>query len=218
MTETNQKQTNIEAQLQKQFNNMIQQAMQEGDLELTAMKGFGKTRMLFSIADHIRNLQNSRVIAFDGSLAWLYNFSKIAVFNINEEDITSRQIKSIEEIEAYSFNNFEMVKLALQSNKDLLFRLKSRRPSKRGFAVRSIILHLDALQRKEIEESANHQPKQSIAYFIEEFQDCFNSRSTARTDSEEFLCCFNEARNQKESFFTAPQRETIAVKPLELNN
>lgn len=43
---------------------------------------------------------------------------------------------------------------------------------------------------------------------IEEAQDCFNSRSTTRLEAEEFLSVFNEARNQREAFFTASQRLT----------
>ena len=39
-------------------------------------------------------------------------------------------------------------------------------------------------------------------------QDAFNSRSTTRLEAEEFLTVFNEARNQKEAFFTASQRLT----------
>ena len=66
--------------------------------------------------------------------------------------------------------------------------------------------YLDQLQRTEKAKSPEHINKKAIAYFIEEAQDCFNSRSTASTESEEFLTVFNEARNQKEAFFTASQR------------
>lgn len=210
----NQNQVNIEAQQQKQFEAMINQAMHEGGIQLTAMKGYGKTRMLFSIAQTIRNLENSRVIIFDGSLAWLYNFSRIPAFNINEEDIQATKQKTALDIEDYSFTNWQIVKLALETHKDLLFRLKTRKPSKRGFAIRTIINYLDTLQRNEIEQSATHQPQKSIAYFIEEFQDAFNNRSTLRNDCEEFLSVFNESRNQKESFFTCSQRETDCSKTL----
>ena len=211
---TNQNESNIDNHSKRQFEIMIQQAMKEGGLQLTAMKGFGKTRLLFSMAQSIRNFSNSKVYIFDGSLAWLYGFSKIPVFNINEEDITATQQKDVLEVEQYSFNNWQLVKMALESNKDLLFRLRTRKPSKRGFAVRTIVNYLDAQQRKEIEQTANHQPKNNLAFFIEEFQDCFNNRSTLRNDCEEFLTVFNEARNQKEAFFTASQRETDCSKTL----
>jgi len=147
-------------------------------------------------------------------MAWLYNFSRIPVFNVNIEDITAKEQKTIEDIEQYSLNNFQVVKMALESNKDLLFRLKSRKPSIRGFFIRQVILYLDSMHRAEIERNLTHEPKQSIAYFIEEFQDCFNNRSTARNDSEEFQAVFNESRNMKESFFTCSQRETDCSKTL----
>ncbi|MGA3059583.1 MAG: hypothetical protein ABSD92_04350 [Candidatus Bathyarchaeia archaeon] len=188
--------------------------MKNGGISLFAMKGWGKTRMLFSMAQELRNLADCRVLIFDPSMAWLYNFSKIPVFNVNIEDITAKEQKSIEDIEQYTLNNFQVVKMALESNKDLLFRLKSRKPSIRGFFIRQIILYLDSLQRAEIERNLTHEPKKSIAYFIEEFQDCFNNRSTARNDSEEFQAVFNECRNMKEAFFTCSQRETDCSKTL----
>lgn len=189
------------------FDSMIETAIRENGLHLTASKGFGKSRLLFSIAQAIRNLgENSRVFIFDGSEAWLYGFSKIAVFNVNEEDISINQVKTTEDIETYNLNNWELVKLALDTEKDLLFRLKTRKPSKRGFFIRTVVNFLDAQQRAERITTANHDPTKTISYFIEEAQDAFNSRSTARTNSEEFLTVFNEARNNKESFFTASQR------------
>lgn len=43
-------------------------------------------------------------------------------------------------------------------------------------------------------------------------QDAFNCRSTMRTDSETFfLTVFNEARNQKQAFFTASQILTAKI-------
>ena len=62
------------------------------------------------------------------------------------------------------------------------------------------------MQRAERATTPKHEAKNYFAYFIEEAQDCFNSRSTTRLEAEEFLTVFNEARNQKESFFTASQR------------
>ena len=65
---------------------------------------------------------------------------------------------------------------------------------------------MDSQQRTEKAHSPEHEIKKAIAYYIEEAQDCFNNRSTASTESEEFLTVFNEARNQKQAFFTASQR------------
>ena len=92
MTEKNQEQPNIETHEQTQFNDVIMQGMKEGGISLFAMKGYGKTRMLFSMAQTIRNFSNSRVLIFDPSMAWLYNFSRIPVFNVNIEDI-AEQVK-----------------------------------------------------------------------------------------------------------------------------
>jgi hypothetical protein len=80
-----------------------------------------------------------------------------------------------------------------------------------------VINHLDAIQREQRETLSDNQPKKQIAYFIKESQDAFNCRLTMRTDAEEFLTVLNEARNQKEAFFTASQRlndfsKTIRVK------
>src|SRR5208282_1724226 len=163
MTEQNKNQPNIEAQQQKQFSDMVKQGMKEGGIHLNASKGFGKTRLLFSMAQSIRNLENSRVFIFDGSLAWLYGFSKIPVLNINEEDITLSEVKTIEEIEQYSLNNWQFVKMALQTQRDLLFRLKTRKPSKRGFFIRTVINYLDAQQRAEIEKNLTHEAKNNLA-------------------------------------------------------
>jgi hypothetical protein len=98
------------------------------------------------------------------------------------------------------------VKLALSNHEDILFRLRKRKPSKRGFFIRTVINYLDAIQREQRETLSDNQPKKQLAYFIEESQDAFNCRSTMRTEAEEFLTVFNEARNNKESFFTASQR------------
>jgi hypothetical protein len=199
-------QPNIQQHGKSTFDSMIETALKENGLHCCASKGFGKTRLLFSIAQTIRQMPDTKVFIFDGSDAWLYNFSKIPVFNICETDISIKEQKTALDIEQYNFSNWQLVKLAINTNKDLLFRLKTRKPSKRGFAVRQIINYIDSTQRAEKEENPDHTPKNTIAYFIEEAQDSFNTRSTARIDSEEFLTVFNEARNQRESFFTASQR------------
>jgi hypothetical protein len=188
------------------FELMVNDSLRCGGLHLVASKGHGKTRFLFSIADYIRSLENSRIIAFDGSLAWLYNFSQIPVFNICEADITAKDTKHTLEYEHFNLNNWGLVETALNSHDDLLFRLKTKKPSKRGFFIRTVINYLDDIQRQQIEDSETHEPLKQIAYFIEESQDCFNCRSTMRNDSEVFLTTFNEARNNKEAFFTASQR------------
>ena len=58
------------------------------------------------------------------------------------------------------------------------------------------------------EITANNQPNQRIAYFIEEAQDAFNVRSTIKAEAEEFLTVFNEGRNNLEGFYTCCQSET----------
>ena len=199
-------QTNIGDHDKTTFESMVNESLKSGGLHLCAGKSHGKSRLLFSIADYVRNLDNSRVIAFDGSLAWLYNFSQIPVFNVNEYDISTTSQKHTLELEHYSLNNWQLVKTALDNHQDLLFRLKTKKPSKRGFFIRQVVNYLDDIQRTEIELSETHEPKNQLGFFIEESQDCFNCRSTMRTESEEFLTTFNEARNQKEAFFTASQR------------
>jgi hypothetical protein len=190
-------QLNIKQHDKTQFENMINEGLRCGGLHLVSDKGHGKTRLLFSIADYCRNLDNSRVLIFDGSDSWLYGFSQIPTFNINNEDITQRSNKYIIENKSYSLNNFEMVKLALSNHDDLLFRLKTRSPSRRGFFIRSVINYLDDIQRTQIELSPTNTPKKQIAYFIEEAQDAFNSRSTMRTESETFLTVFMKHATKK---------------------
>lgn len=204
-------QPNMKDHDKNEFQAIVNDALTNGGLHICASKGHGKTRLLFSIAKYLQSLPNCRVIAFDGSEAWLYNYSKIAVFTVNERDIqlvNEANISNIEEIEKYALTNWQFVKLALESNKDVLFRLKTRKPSKRGFFVRSVINYLDAIQRQQKQETANHEAKQKIAYMLEEAQDSFNVRSTMKADSEEFMTVFNEARNESEAFFTASQRLT----------
>jgi len=164
--------------------------------------------------------KKTRVLIFDGSEAWLYGFDKIPTFTIKERDITLLgDLKTTDEIERYQIKNWNLVKFALHKHKHLLFRLKTRKPSKRGFFVRTVVNYLDAIQRQSRETTIDHEAKGYIAYFIEEAQDCFNSRSTTRLEAEEFLTVFNEARNQKEAFYTASQRlndfsKTIRVKQI----
>lgn len=152
--------------------------------------------------------QKSRVIIFDGSETWLYAFDKIPTFTIKERDIVAKKVKRTDEIERYRIKNWNLVISALHSHKHILFRLKTRKPSKRGFFIRAVVNYLDAIQRHSRETTEDNEASQFVSYFIEEAQDCFNSRSTTRLEAEEFLTVFNEGRNQKEAFFTCSQRLT----------
>jgi hypothetical protein len=201
------KQSNINIHSEKQFQDIVQKGLVDGGIHVNASKGHGKTRLLFNMAQYLRSLSYCRVLIFDGSEAWLYGFSKIPVFTITERDITLAP-QTPEQTEPYVLQNWNLVKLALAKEKDLLFRLKSRKPSNRGFFIRTIINYLDSVQRDQRESTPNNQPKQKIAYFIEEAQDAFNMRSTMKTEAEEFLTVFNEGRNNNEAFYTCCQRET----------
>ncbi len=152
--------------------------------------------------------QNVRCIGFDGSETWIYSASKVETFSIGERDILAVDRSTTDEIERYTLRNWQLIKTALDTHKDILFRLKTRKPSKRGFFVRTIVNYLDALQRDEKTKNDNHENSKIIALFIEEAQDAFSSRSSGSKELEEFLTVFNEGRNQKLAFFTASQRLT----------
>lgn len=202
-TMTTQKESNIK---QHSVTEISMHGLKHGGVHTVSVKNHGKSRYLFSMARELR--ENSRVLIFDGSETWLYAFDGIPVFTVKERDITAQQIKTIEEIERYKIKNWEHVQLALKTYKHILFRLKTRKPSKRGFFVRTVVNYLDKIQRESRQHTEDNEANGYIAYFIEEAQDCFNSRSTTRLEAEEFLSVFNEARNQKEAFFTASQRLT----------
>ena len=191
----------------KNFENIVEKSLKSG-IHIVASKGHGKTRLMFSIARKLIQ-KNCRVLIFDGSESWLYGFDKIATFNITEKDIAlTNEPKTIEEIERYRLTNPQLIIYALSKYRNILFRLKTRKPSQRGFVIRQIINYLDEEQREQKATTENNEPKGYICYFIEEAQDVFNSRSTTRLEAEEFLTVFNEARNQKEIFVTASQRLT----------
>ena len=187
---------------------MIFQGLTRGGIQATASKGHGKSRLLFKIAEELMKNSEVRLIAFDGSLAWLYGFSQIPVFQIREHDILINERRSTEDLEKYSFENWHLVKLALEKHKDILFNMQTRKPSKRSFAIRTIINYLDSQQRTEKSKTAKHENTKAYCYILEEAQDAFNSRSTAKNECEEFLTVFNEARNNRESFFSCSQRLT----------
>lgn len=203
------KQSNMNSHSGSKFEAVVSHGLKHGGVHVVAGKGHGKSRFLFSVAKHLREKADCRVLIFDGSETWLYAYDRIPTFTITERDVVlAKELETTEQIERYELKNWNLVKLALASEKDLLFRIKSRKPSKRGFVVRCIINYLDALQREQRARTEDNEAKTCIAYFIEEAQDCFNSRSTTRLEAEEFLTVFNEARNQKEAFFTASQRLT----------
>ena len=199
----------IENHSENKFQKLVEHGLKHGGIHVVGSKNHGKSRLLFSMARQLRNLENCRVLIFDGSETWLYAFDKIPTFTVNESDIVLvNDVKTTEEIERYQLTNWHLIELALKTYKDLLFRLKTRKPSKRGFFVRTVVNYLDKLQREQRATTKDNEAKGYIAYFIEEAQDCFNSRSTTRLEAEEFLTVFNEARNQREAFFTASQRLT----------
>jgi hypothetical protein len=200
------KESTIKPHEEKEFNSFIAQSLKSGGSHIVANKSHGKTRLMFAIAERLQKDPNIRNIVFDGSETWIYSASKIPVLTIGDHMILRANRSTTEEIEKYQLQSENLVKLALKKNKDLLFRLKSRSPSKRGFLIRYVVNYLDALQREEKSRNSRHEIKQAIAFYIEEAQDAFNNRATASNEAEEFLCVFNEARNQHESFFTASQR------------
>lgn len=202
---TLEKQSNIDSH--GTFETFISEGLRIGS-HIVANKSHGKTRLMFSIASQLMPLPNVRVIAFDGSDTWLYSGPRMPVFNISEHDILATNRKRADTIEKYTLQNANLVLLALQTHKDILFRLKTRKPSKRGFFIRTVINYLDAQQRAEKSRDLNHENSMAIGYFIEEAQNAFSSRNSASAENETFLTVFNEGRNNREGFFTSSQRLT----------
>ena len=83
------------------------------------------------------------------------------------------------EIEHYSLNNWQLVKTALENHQDILFRLKSRKPSKRGFFIRTVINYLDEIQRQQREQNETHEPNKSISYFLDEAKTLYHTVNNA---------------------------------------
>ena len=190
-----------------EFQKMIEYTIKNGGVHFVGSKGHGKSRLMFSIARELAKL--GRLYIFDGSETWLYGFDGIPTFTVEDRKIMFLGLNtSTLDIERYSIRNWVMVERALAKYPVLLFRLKTRKPSKRGFFVRQVINYLDGQQRINRENTTDNEAATPISFLIEEAQDCFNSRSTSRLESEEFLTVFNEARNQREAFFTASQRLT----------
>jgi hypothetical protein len=202
----------MQSHSENKFSEVVEHGLKSG-IHIVASKNHGKSRLLFSMARALR--EKAKVYIFDGSEAWLYGFDKIPTFTINENEIAlTEDLKSVEDIERYKLTNWELIELALRTHKDILFRLKTRKPSKRGFFIRSVVNYLDMIQREQRETTQDNEANGYIAYFIEESQDAFNPRSTTRLEAEEFLTVFNEARNQKEAFYTASQRLTDFAKTI----
>ena len=189
------------------FNNFVSEGLRIG-CHAVASKSHGKTRLFFSACEQLQKLENVRVQVFDGSESWIYSASRIPVFNIGEHDILATNRRTVDTIEKYSLENWNLVKLALDNYKDILWRLKTRSPSKRGFFIRTIVNYLDLLQREEKANSPTHENSKAISFFIEEAQNAFSSRNSASSENETFLTVFNEARNNREGFFTSSQRLT----------
>ena len=198
------KQVNIEDH--SSFNAFVSEGLRIGS-HIVASKSHGKTRLMFSIAEQLMREPNVRNIIFDGSETWIYSFSRIPVFNISEKDILETARSKTDSIEKYSLQNSNLVKICLDTHKDVLFRLKSRKPSKNRFFIRTVINFLDSQQRAEKMTLATHENTKAIAYYIEEAQNAFSSRSTSSTETEEFLTVFNEGRNNREGFFTSSFRD-----------
>jgi hypothetical protein len=209
------KQPNNKSCCSNDFLQMVEHGLKTGGIHIVASKSHGKSRLLFSIARQLR--QKSRVIIFDGSETWIYGFDKISTFTIKERDIVAKRTETTDEIERYRIKNWNLIEFALQNYKHILFRLKTRKPSKRGFFIRQVVNYLDAIQRESRQSTKDNEARGYISYFIEEAQSSFTTVSTLKSEAEEFLTVFNEARNQREAFFTASQRlndfsKTIRVK------
>jgi hypothetical protein len=192
---------------QNDFQKLIEYGFKSGGAHVVGSKGHGKSRLMFSIARELRRF--SKLYIFDGSETWLYAYDRIPTFTVKEQDIRLLgRNNTVDEIENYMINNFEQVKKALNNYPALLFRLKTRKPSKRGFFIRQVVNYLDTRQREARQTTKDNEALNCVSYIIEEAQNAFNSRSTTRLEAEEFLSVFNEARNQREAFFTASQRLT----------
>lgn len=146
------------------FNNFVSKGLRIGS-HIVANKSHGKTRLMFSITESLMKQDNVRNIIFDGSETWLHSFSKIPVFTIGEHDILETSRGNIQQFEKYSLQNWHLVKLCLETHKDILFRLKTRKPSKRGFFIRSIVNHLDQLQRDEKAKNPEHEISKGYSLF-----------------------------------------------------
>ena len=118
-----------------EFQKMIEYSVKSGGVHVVASKGHGKSRLMFSMARELTKL--GRLYIFDGSETWLYGYDSIPVFTVKDEQIRLLGLNtSTMDVERYKILNWNMVQLALNRFPVLLFRLKTRKPSKRGFFVR----------------------------------------------------------------------------------
>lgn len=192
---------------ENRFSEILEHGLKSGGIHICASKSHGKSRLMFSMAKQLIARPSTRVLIFDGSETWLYGFDRIATFTVKDSDIIRvSENHTIEDLEQYRLETWHLIKTALEHYESLLFRLKTCKPSKRGFFTRTVINYLDEKQREQRAQTRDNEPTQYIAYFIEEAQDTFNIRSTQKLESEEYLARFNEARNNKEAFFTSSQR------------
>ena len=83
---------------------------------------------MFAICEKLQRNPNIRNIVFDGSETWLYSASRIPVLTIGDHDILKGNRKTTEDLEKYQLCNENLVKLALKTKKDILFRLKVSKP------------------------------------------------------------------------------------------
>lgn len=192
--------SNINEHALTAFESFIFEGLKSGGVHIVANKSHGKSRLMFSMAETLRNQPNVRTIIFDWSETWLYAFSKIETFTISEHDITEASRDDINSFEKYQLRNWLQVKLALSSHKDLLFRLKTRKPSKRGFFIRTIVNYLDALQRIEKAKTVSHEPTQAIAFFVEEVRTVLTVEAQQETTQRNFSQFLMKRETTKKPF------------------
>lgn len=168
------------------------------------------------LASKLMKEDNVRSQIFDGSLAWVYAFSKIPYFTIKEHDILETNRRDSNVIEKFEFQNWNLIKLALETYPNILWKINTRQPNRRGFIIRSIINYCDSLQRTEKEESATHENTLAYAFFIEEAQNVFSSfgNSTASQECGSFMTAFSEGRNNRLGFIFSAQRRNDFSKTL----
>ena len=68
------------------FEKFVMQGLKSGGVHIVANKSHGKSRLMFSMAKTLMGLENCRVIVFDGSETWLYAFSKIETFTVQDRE------------------------------------------------------------------------------------------------------------------------------------
>jgi hypothetical protein len=218
-TEQNSEKTIIdhsETQIQEdKFNNFCSESLRIGAF-IVANKSHGKTKLMQVLASKLIEQPNTRTLIFDGSLAWVYSFSTLPYFTIKERDLLETNRRNANTIEKFEFQNWNLIKLALETYPNILFKIDTRQPNRRGFIIRTIINHCDQLQRTEKENSATHENTKAFAFLIEESQNVFSSfgNSTASQECGSFMTAFSEGRNNKLGFVFSAQRRNDFSKTL----